>query len=157
MSVIFKDNPSIALTDYELLEKRIDKGVKALRKLDAIGNLYWTSETVKKYFTDNPIRKGDELLVHDTAGLLGKNKYTLVTVREACRGWQEIIVVSPFVSYEEHGQSFDRSGRNCWAPTGQVTLKPYHSIIGQMIKEGNGKYIVLTCREVESIIGPDFD
>ena len=157
MRVTFRDNSPTAIAERQLQNKRLDEGLKELQQLDVIANLYWTFETVKDYFTENPLSEGDELIIHDTAGLLGKNKYTLVTVLEASRGQQNRIVVSPFLSLGEPGQSFYRSGKNCASPTGQVTLKPYHSIIGQIIKDGNGQNIKLSCREIEKIIGSNLN
>jgi len=119
-------------------------------KLYSARDLNWTHETVKKHFEGNPPVIGQELIVLDTSGRL--NTYALVTVKNPEHTKQKRIVIESYTNGYS-GQSFYRSGKNCFAPKSQVTLLPYNQIIGEMIKKGNGQEIILSLEEVARLVG----
>lgn len=119
-------------------------------KLIAARDLHWTFDSVKEHFIENLPVKGQELIVLDTSW--GQNSYALVTVDVPEHTRQKRIVIKSY-SNGYSGQSFYRSGKNCFAPTGQVRLLPYHPVIGDLIKKGNGREIDLTLEEVFALIG----
>jgi len=140
-------------------EFKVDAGIcpkcrakmnKRFEELRAVTSLYWTEETTKDYFTDNPPVRGQELLIHDTSGW--GHTYALVTVDVPSHTNQKRIVISGYTNGYS-GRSFYRSGKNCYAPKGQVTLLPYNAIIGDLIKKGNGRQIHLQPEEVERLLG----
>jgi len=113
--------------------------------------LFWNRETIKKYFTDNPPYKNQELIIRDTSGCY-EITYALVTVIVPERGRQKRIVVEGY-SNGYSGLSFYRSGQNCHAPRGQVQLLPYHEIIGQRIKDSGGNTIQLSSQGIVDLLG----
>jgi len=119
-------------------------------KMYSARDLNWTHETVRKYFIKNPPFIGQELIVLDTSGRL--NTYALVTVKNPEHTNQKRIVIESYTNGYS-GQVFHRSGKNCFAPTGQVTLLPYNQIIGEIIKKGNGREVILSLEEVAGLIG----
>jgi hypothetical protein len=119
-------------------------------KLIAARDLHWTRESVKEYFTQNPPVTGQELIILDTSWRT--NTYALVTVENPEHTRQKRIVIKHH-SNGYNGQSFYRSGQNCFAPTGQVQLLPYHPVIGELIKKGNGQEVSLTLEEVALLLG----
>jgi|GEM_PF-3978357 len=118
-------------------------------KLYLARDLGWTHETVRKHFEDNPLVIGQELIVLDTSGRL--NTYALVTVKNPEHTKQKRIVIESY-SNGYSGQSFYRSGKNCFAPKGQVILLPYNQTIGKLIKNGNGQEIILSIDEVAGLV-----
>jgi len=62
------------------------------------------------------------------------NTYALVTVEVPEHTKQKRIVIKSY-SNGYSGQSFQRSGKNCNAPKGQVWLLPYRAVIGDLIKK----------------------
>jgi hypothetical protein len=119
-------------------------------KLLSARDLHHTFETVKDYFSKNPPYVSQELLVLDTSWNL--NTYALVTVVNPDHTKQKRIVIESYSSGYS-GQSFYRSGKNCFSPKGQVRLLPYNSAIGDLIKKGNGKEIQLQLDEILDIVG----
>lgn len=97
---------------------------------------YWTEDTIKQHFIDNPPYKGQELIVRDTSN--GFLTYAIVTVDDPCRGPQKNIRISSY-SNGYSGPTFYRSGKNHRAPKGQVHLLPYNETIGELIKNNGGK------------------
>jgi hypothetical protein len=90
------------------------------------------------------------MLILDTS--YGLNTYVLVTVEVPEHTKQKRIVIYSHTNGYS-GQSFHRSGQNCFSPKGQVRLLPYHSVIGELIKKGNGRDLLLTLEEVAAIAG----
>lgn len=119
-------------------------------KLIAARDLHWTFESVREYFIKKPPVKGQELIVLDTSWHM--NTYALVTVEVPEHTKQKRIVIKSY-SNGYSGQSFQRSGKNCNAPKGQVRLLPYHAVIGDLIKKGNGREASLTFEEVDQLVG----
>lgn len=119
-------------------------------KLIAARDLHWTFDSVKEHFTENPPVRGQELIVLDTSW--HTNTYALVTVESPEHTKQKRIVIKSY-SNGYSGQSFHRSGQNCFAATGQVRLLPYHPAVGELIKGGNGREVQLTLEEVATLVG----
>lgn len=119
-------------------------------KLRSARDLHWTFDSVKEHFTKNPPVKGQELIVLDTSW--GMNTYTLVTVESPAHTKQKRIVIQSY-SNGYSGQSFYRSGKNCFSPKGRVRLLPYHSVIGDLVKKSVRKTILLTMEEVFALVG----
>jgi len=113
-------------------------------------DLHWTLDSVKEYFTVNPPFKGQELIVLDTSWR--QNTYVLVSVDKPNHGHQKRIIINSY-SNGYSGQSFYRSGKSCWAPTGQVRLLPYNVIVGNLIKKGNGNSITLNLEQILKLVG----
>lgn len=120
-------------------------------KQSEAANLYWTFDTVKEYFENHPPFEGQQLLIHDTSWN-GSNTYALVTVKVASSGKQKRIIVENYTNGYS-GKSFYRSGKNCWAPTGQVRLLPYHPTIGSLIQNNSRNEISLSSKEIYDLIG----
>ncbi|TSK07743.1 MAG: hypothetical protein FPO08_00055 [Geobacter sp.] len=129
-----------------------EQAAEALReKLAAARDLHWTFETVKAHFEKNPPVEGQELIILDTSWQLFTNTYALVKVVAPASGPQKRIVIDGY-SNAYNGQSFYRTGQNCFSPKGQVRLLPYHPVIGDLIKEGDGREVKLTPEEVLSLL-----
>ncbi|HDT5890042.1 hypothetical protein [Aeromonas dhakensis] len=139
----FKEAPGTCKQCYK-------KRSEELKKLRDAAGLYWTFDSVKEYFEDNPPYEGQELLIFDTSW--NTNTYAIVTVKVASSGRQKRIIVESY-SNGYSGQSFYRSGKNCWAPTGQVKLLPYNEIIGALAKKAPMGELRLRSEEVFELIG----
>ena len=113
-------------------------------------DLHWDYESVKEYFTENPPYKGQELLILDTS--YNVNTYALVTVEKPEHTRQKRIVISCYTNGYS-GQSFYRSGKNCFSPKGQVRLFPYNKKIGDMIKKSGSSELIISSEDVLKIIG----
>ncbi|OCH14578.1 hypothetical protein [Aliivibrio sp. 1S128] len=120
------------------------------KKLFYARDLHWTFDSIKDYFEKNPPYKGQELIVLDTSGNL--NTYTLVYVEVPESGKQKRIIIDGYTNGYS-GQSFYRSGKNCFAPKGQVRLLPYDERIGALIKSSNKDSIHLELERIMSIVG----
>ena len=140
---LFKTDTGICPSCQEKLNKKIKEN-------QSIACLYWTFDSVKEYFVDNPPYEGQELLIHDTSGNM--NTYALVKVVNPESGKQKRIVVENY-SNGYSGKSFYRTGKNCFAPTGQVRLLPYNARIGELIKASGRKSIILKVEQVKELIG----
>ncbi len=119
-------------------------------KLFYARDLHWTLESVKEHFESNPPYKGQELLVLDTSGNL--NTYALVSVEVAQHGKQKRIVIDGYTNGYS-GQSFYRSGKNCFAPKGQVRLLPYNDVIGGLIKSDGKHSLHLELEKIMGLVG----
>lgn len=139
----FKAAPGTCMQCY----KKQNEKFKKLR--DAAG-LYWTFDSVKEYFEDNPPYEGQELLIHDTSW--NANTYAIVTVKVASSGRQKRIIIESY-SNGYSGLSFYRSGKNCLAPTGQVKLLPYNKVIGTLVKQASRCELNISAEEVFKKIG----
>lgn len=117
-------------------------------KLRAACLLNWTPEAVREHFLEYPPEKGQELIVYDSSW--NSNTYALVTVEVPEHTRQKRIVIASY-SNGYNGQSFYRTGQNCYAPTGQVRLLPYHKEIGARIKANAGHEIRLELCEVAAL------
>ena len=111
--------------------------------------LNWTFDTVKEYFLNNPPYEGQELLIHDTGYHI--NTYALVNVKVASSGKQKRIIIEGYTNGYS-GESFYRTGQNCFAPKGQAKLLPYHSKIGTLIKNVNDNKVMLSSEKVYELI-----
>lgn len=127
-----------------------NKRHEEFRKLREAAGLYWTFDSVKDYFEANPPYEGQELLIHDTSW--NTNIYAIVTVTVPSSGHQKRIIVESY-NNGYSGQSFYRSGKNCWAPTGQVKLLPYNDAIGELVKKSPRGELRLSSEEVYKLIG----
>lgn len=123
------------------------------KKLRDAAGLYWTFDSVKEYFEENPPYEGQELLIHDTSG--NTNTYAIVTVKVASSGRQKRIIIDSY-SNGYSGQSFYRSGKNCWAPTGQVKLLPYNEAIGVLVKQEPRGELSISSEKVIKHIGEKY-
>ena len=112
--------------------------------------LHWTFETVKQYFLDHPPYKGQELIVYDSGYHL--HTYSLVKVDVPESGRQKRIIIEPWGNGHT-GLSYYRSGKNCFAPTGQARLLPYHDGIGELLKKSPHGEIQLDMATILSIVG----
>ncbi|MFM5215927.1 hypothetical protein ACEUAM_01460 [Aeromonas hydrophila] len=126
-----------------------EKKQKEMEKIREAASLYWTFDSVKEFFETNPPYKGQELIVYDTSW--NENTYAIVTVVEPSHGRQKRIVVESY-SNGYSGQSFYRSGKNCFAPKGQVRLLPYHEVIGGLIKASSSGILKVSREKVFEII-----
>ena len=112
--------------------------------------LHWTFDGVKEHFEGNPPYVGQELLIHDTSW--HTNTYAIVTVKVPSHTRQKRIIVESYTNGYS-GQSFYRSGKNCFSPKGQVKLLPYNEKIGSLIKKSPRNELRLSSQEVYDIIG----
>jgi len=119
-------------------------------KLRLACHLNWNFETVREHFLEHPPVKGQEMIVYDSSW--NANTYALVTVEVPEHTRQKRIVIASY-SNGYNGQSFYRTGQNCYAPKGQVRLLPYHQEIGARIKSNDGHEISLQLREIAEIFG----
>lgn len=82
--------------------------------------LGWTEESTKQYILDKPLQKGDLMLIVNTqAGFLD---YVLAEVTEPSLGKQRRVNLSHGAAFG--GNTFFRSGKNCWSPKGQSRMIP---------------------------------
>lgn len=89
-------------------------------KFDEDPMLGWTDASTKQYILDKPLQKGDLMLIVNTqAGFLD---YVLAQVMEPALGRQKRVNLSHGASFG--GNTFFRSGKNCWAPKGQSRMIP---------------------------------
>jgi hypothetical protein len=140
----FKDSP-------ETCNDCNEKSKQRLIKYRAAAGLNWSFDTVKEYFENNPPSEGQELLIHDTGHNI--NTYALVTVKVASSGKQKRIIIEGYTNGYS-GESFYRSGKNCFAPKGQARLLPHNSQIILLIKNVNGNEIRLSSEEVYELFNP---
>lgn len=138
----FKDSPGTCNDCHEEIK------LKFIKHREAAG-LNWSFDTVKEYFENNPPYEGQELLVHDTG--YNMNTYALVTVKVASSGKQKRIITEGYTNGHS-GESFYRSGKNCFAPKGQARLLPYNSKIVSLIKNGNRNEINLSSEKAYELI-----
>ncbi|HHP0467536.1 TPA: hypothetical protein ACRZZI_005217, partial [Vibrio harveyi] len=127
-----------------------EKQQEEFRKHRNAAFLHWSFDSVKEYFEDNPPYLGQELLVHDTSW--HTNTYAVVTVKVPAHTKQKRIVVESYTNGYS-GQSFYRSGKNCFSPKGQVRLLPYNDKIGSLAKQAPRNEVQLSSKEVFDIIG----
>lgn len=114
-------------------------------------DLYWTYDSVKMHFRNNPPKRGDQVLILDTSK--NNNTYVLVKIRRPNHTPQKRIVVSSS-NREYSGLSFYRSGKCCIRTKSKIRLLPYHEQIGQAIAErGIEQQIVLPLGEIPTLIG----
>ncbi|ELR8730170.1 hypothetical protein V4F56_004413 [Vibrio vulnificus] len=91
--------------------------------------LGFEGDTLKSYLEQNAVSVGDEMMIYGSHGMM--HHYTKVVVEAVNSGRQKRIVVSK--SGYSGGKSFYRTGKNCFAPTGQSKLIPLIPYIeGQM-------------------------
>ncbi|MGC7893551.1 hypothetical protein [Vibrio anguillarum] len=91
--------------------------------------LGFEGDTLKSYLEQNAVSVGDEMMIYGSHGMM--HHYTKVVVEAVNSGRQNRIVVSK--SGYSGGKSFYRTGKNCFAPTGQSKLIPLIPYIeGQM-------------------------
>lgn len=135
---------------YGICKECRKKRKEGLKKNREAANLYWTFDRVKKFFEDNPPYLGQELLIYDSSH--NTNTYAIVTVKVPSDGRQKRIVVEGYDNGYS-GQSFYRSGKNCWAPKGQVKLLPYHREIGELIKKSPRGELCISSKEIFDLIG----
>ena len=144
---------SMKVRDFKNLPGSCDDCNKKLRltliKHQKAAGLNWTFDSVKEHFLNNPPYDGQELLVHDTG--YNMNTYALVKVKVASSGKQKRIVTEGYTNGYS-GESFYRSGKNCFAPKGQAKLLPYNSKIGALIKSSNCNEVRLSSEEVYVLI-----
>lgn len=77
-------------------------------------------DILKSYLDENPISIGDGMMIYGSHGMM--HHYIKVVVEAVNSGRQKRIVVSK--SGFSGGKSFYRTGKNCYAPTGQSKLIP---------------------------------
>ena len=82
--------------------------------------LGFEGDTFKAYLEQNSVSVGDTMMIYGSHGMM--HHYTKVVVEAVNSGHQKRIVVSK--SGYSGGRSFYRTGKNCFAPTGQSKLIP---------------------------------
>ena len=80
----------------------------------------WTEEATKKFIADKPLQTGDLLIIYN--GQAGMHHYQLAKVENPAVGNQRRVLLSKSGAYG--GTTFYRSGKNCFAPTGQTRMLP---------------------------------
>ena len=80
----------------------------------------WNEDGIKNYIIDTPLAAGDLMIVYNGQG--GVHQYFLAKVINPALGKQSRVVLSKNGNYG--GTSFYRSGKNCFAPTGQTKMLP---------------------------------
>jgi hypothetical protein len=80
----------------------------------------WTHESTKKYVEDKPLAVGDQMIIYN--GQSGMHHYVLAFVENPSLGSQKRVLLSRSGAYG--GTTFYRSGKNCFAPTGQTRMLP---------------------------------
>ena len=80
----------------------------------------WTSESIKLYIEDKPLKKGDLMLVVYTQAMM--IEYVLAEVLSPDSGRQHRVTLNKGAMYG--GTSFYRTGKNCWSPTGHSKMIP---------------------------------
>ena len=80
----------------------------------------WNEDGIKTYIIDTPLAAGDLMIVYNGQG--GVHQYFLAKVINPALGKQRRVVLSKNGNYG--GTSFYRSGKNCFAPTGQTKMLP---------------------------------
>lgn len=114
--------------------------------------LGWTEEKVKAYVESRPLAAGDKMLIVNQYG--GFRTYELVQVENPSLGRQRRVLVS--MHQQLGGQTFYRSGKNCFQPKGQTKmipptscLEPYLKELGDRV-EVNGRYGVTAAPRASS-------
>lgn len=82
--------------------------------LDDDPMLGWTHETIKEYIIGKPLQAGDQMVIAEWQG--GVPVYRMMTVDSVNVGRQKRVIVA--------GESFHRSGKYCFEPTGRTCLLP---------------------------------
>ena len=80
----------------------------------------WTDESIKLYIEDKPLKKGDLMLIVNTQAMI--IEYLLAEVLNPDSGRQHRVILNKRAMYG--GDSFYRTGKNCWSPTGQSKMIP---------------------------------
>ncbi|HAS8570120.1 TPA: hypothetical protein I7778_20595, partial [Vibrio vulnificus] len=95
--------------------------------------LGFEGDVLKSYLNENPVSVGDEMMIYGSHGMM--HHYIKVVIEAVDSGRQKRIVVS--TSGFSGGKSFYRTGKNCYAPTGQSKLIPlFPCIESQMGQSG---------------------
>lgn len=80
----------------------------------------WTEEKTKLFIADKPLQAGDSMIIYN--GQAGMHHYILAKVENPALGMQKRVLLSKSGAYG--GTTFYRSGKNCFAPTGQTRMLP---------------------------------
>jgi hypothetical protein len=80
----------------------------------------WTEEKTKTFIADKPLQAGDPMIIYN--GQAGMHHYQLAKVENPALGKQKRVLLSKAGAYG--GSTFYRSGKNCFAPTGQTRMLP---------------------------------
>ena len=80
----------------------------------------WTEYTIKQFIADKPLQAGDPMIIYN--GQAGMHHYMLAKVENPELGNQKRVLLSKSRAYG--GTTFYRSGKNCFAPTGQTRMLP---------------------------------
>ncbi|MFA6008791.1 MAG: hypothetical protein WC799_02325 [Desulfobacteraceae bacterium] len=92
----------------------------------------YEGDSLKKFIEEKPITVGDKMLIYGSQGMM--HSYSLVVVEAVDSGRQKRIVVSKPAPWG--GQSFYRSGINCYAPRSQSRLIPLIDWVKDQMGEG---------------------
>ncbi|NEZ03073.1 hypothetical protein G4Y73_02785 [Wenzhouxiangella sp. XN201] len=91
----------------------------------------WTEEAIKQYIIDKPLAQGDLMMIYNGYG--GRHHYQLARVQNTCVGAQKRVVLTKSAWFG--GPVFYRTGKNCYAPTGQSRMLPPVSELMQYLKD----------------------
>lgn len=80
----------------------------------------WTEDKIKQFIGEGPLQVGDPMIIYNGQG--GMHRYTLSKVENSSLGRQKRVLLSKVG--ESGGCTFYRSGKNCFAPTGQTRMLP---------------------------------
>jgi len=132
--------------------KTIEDGdIRYFTLLDKAKNLGLPEKSMKKYFYDNPPQIGQEVIIR--TGKMSNMIYSITTIINPSRSIQKRIVVNHnYTSNRYLGNSFYRSGKNCYAPNSKVRLLPYHKKVGTMIKKSKTNQLRISIPDICKII-----
>lgn len=80
----------------------------------------WTEDTIKQFIVNKPLQTGDPMIIYN--GQAGMHLYMLAKVENPALGKQKRVLLSK--SGTSGSTTFYRSGKNCFAPTGQTRMLP---------------------------------
>ena len=111
-----KDKPSTPNASHETFRGRFGHG-------HAFRHKYKDMEMTKAYYTNNPPKVGDKVVVLKTAShseMYPPEHYEIEAITDRGR----IVVDHEDAQYGLSGKSFYKSGQNCMKPKGQIWLIP---------------------------------
>lgn len=97
----------------------------------------WTEETTKQFIAEKPLQAGDPMIIYN--GQAGMHHYVLATVENPALGKQKRVLLSRSGAYG--GTTFYRSGKNCFAPTGQTRMLPPVPELMSHLSEGTDVWL----------------
>ena len=99
----------------------------------------WTEDSTKQYIADRPLQVGDQMIIYN--GQAGMHHYMLAKVENPALGKQKRVLLTKAGAYG--GTTFYKSGKNCFAPTGQTRLLPPVAVLMEYLADDTDVWLTV--------------